>query len=98
MLTDSLNHLMMEKNTWANKSFASGWMGILESHYTAMAAMTAAAIACQKARVMNHETETPLNFKMRTLERPETITAATTAAAMTCLKTLSSDSGQLVTL
>ena len=70
-------------------------MGILESHYTAMAAMTAAAIACQKARVMNHETETPLNFKMRTLERPETIT---TAAAMTCLKTLSSDSGQLVTL
>ena len=52
MLTDSLNHLMMEKNTWADKSFASGWMGILESHYTAMAAMTAAAIDYQKARVI----------------------------------------------
>ena len=47
---------------------------------------------------VNHEMETPLNFKMRTLERPETVTAATTAAAMTCLKTRSSDSGQLVTL
>ena len=41
---------------------------------------------------VNHEMETPLNFKMRTLERPETVTAATTAAAMTCLKTRSSDS------
>ena len=30
---------------------------------------------------VNHEMETPLNFKMRTLERPETVTAATTAAA-----------------
>ena len=49
-------------------------------------------------QTVNHETETPLNFKIRTLERPETVTAATTAAAMTCLKTRSSDSGRLVTL
>ena len=100
MLTDSLNHLMMEKNTCGRKIFCLRMDGKTGESLDSDGGNDGRGnnLPESTGHTVNHEMETPLNFKMRTLERPETVTAATTAAAMTCLKTRSSDSGQLVTL
>ena len=94
MLTDSLNHLMMEKNTCGREIFCLRMDGKTGESLDSDGGNDGRGnnLPESTGHTVNHEMETPLNFKMRT------VTAATTAAAMTCLKTRSSDSGQLVTL